>query len=123
MDSVGRPASPFIELDIVDGNGSRRPRGRLGEIVVRSAMSTSVYWQGCSAGDDAFLPGDWFRSHDLGFLDAAIAKPPKMAAMSVRRNGRRRPARSVPVRRLNGPAASPVPSIRDLHPRRVRCGA
>ena len=67
--SVGRPASPSLELRIVDSSGAEVPRGTAGEIVVRSAMSTSSYWQDDALTSAAYLPGGWFRSRDLGYVD------------------------------------------------------
>ena len=67
--SVGRPASPFFEVAIVDDAGRRVPTGRLGEIVVRSAMSIGHYWGMPDRTEGAFLPGDWFRPADVGHLD------------------------------------------------------
>lgn len=67
--SVGRPASPFFEVAIVDDSGQRVPRGRLGEIVVRSAMSIGLYWGMPERTASVFLPGDWFRPADVGYLD------------------------------------------------------
>ncbi|HEX4437252.1 MAG TPA: class I adenylate-forming enzyme family protein [Solirubrobacteraceae bacterium] len=67
--SVGRKASPFVELAIMDDAGSFLPSGAVGEIVVRSPMSSSSYWQDRELTDAAFYPGEWFRSRDLGYLD------------------------------------------------------
>ncbi|WP_141578861.1 class I adenylate-forming enzyme family protein [Actinomadura sp. WMMA1423] len=67
--SVGRPASPFFEVAIVDDAGRRVPTGRLGEIVVRSAMSIGHYWGMPDRTAEAFLLGDWFRPADIGHLD------------------------------------------------------
>ena len=71
LGSVGRPASPGLELRVVDPSGQDLSRGSVGEIVVRSAMSTSSYWQDEALTADAYLPGGWFRSRDLGYLDEA----------------------------------------------------
>jgi acyl-CoA synthetase (AMP-forming)/AMP-acid ligase II len=67
--SVGRPASPFFEVAVVDDGGHRLPPGRLGEIVVRSPMSASGYWAMPERTRRAFLRGDWFRPDDIGYLD------------------------------------------------------
>jgi acyl-CoA synthetase (AMP-forming)/AMP-acid ligase II len=67
--SVGRPGSPFFEVAVVDDTGRPVPPGRLGEIVVRSAMSTGGYWQLPERTENAFLPGGWFRPGDVGHLD------------------------------------------------------
>jgi len=67
--SVGRNASPFFEMAVVDEHGIRLKPGQVGEIVVRSAMSTSQYWNLPDKTDAAFLPGGWFRPNDIGYLD------------------------------------------------------
>ena len=64
-----RAASPFIEVAVVDEQGGRVPSGQLGQIVVRSAMSTGGYWGMPDLTERSFLPGGWFRPHDVGYLD------------------------------------------------------
>ncbi len=69
LHSVGRPASPFIEMAIVDEEGRRLPSGAVGELVVRSPMSMSQYWEDPERTQSAYLPGDWFRPADVGSMD------------------------------------------------------
>jgi acyl-coenzyme A synthetase/AMP-(fatty) acid ligase len=71
LNSVGRPASPFLDLRVVDERGDGLDADRVGEIVVRSPMSSSGYWGNAELSAEAVLPGGWFRSRDLGYLDAA----------------------------------------------------
>ncbi|MEP7055632.1 MAG: class I adenylate-forming enzyme family protein [Actinomycetota bacterium] len=71
LGSVGRAGSPFFEVAVVDGAGQRVAPGQTGEIVVRSAMSTSTYWDMPDRTAAAFLPGDWFRPEDVGYVDDA----------------------------------------------------
>jgi acyl-CoA synthetase (AMP-forming)/AMP-acid ligase II len=66
--SVGRTASPLVELRVVDDAGATVPAGRVGEIAVRSAMSDGCYWDEPELTSDAFGEGRWFRSGDLGCL-------------------------------------------------------
>ena len=68
--SVGRPASPFFEVAVVNDSGERVEAGELGEIVVRSAMSNSTYADMPQRTEHAFLKGGWFRPEDVGYLDA-----------------------------------------------------
>jgi acyl-coenzyme A synthetase/AMP-(fatty) acid ligase len=70
LDSVGRSASPEFEVAIVDLNGAPVPDGQVGEIVVRSAMSLGEYWNMPKRSEESFYPGGWFRSGDVGYLDA-----------------------------------------------------
>jgi acyl-CoA synthetase (AMP-forming)/AMP-acid ligase II len=67
--SVGRPGSPFLEVAVVDEQGTRLGEGQVGEIVVRSAMSVGEYWAMPERTAQAFFPGDWFRPYDVGYLD------------------------------------------------------
>lgn len=67
--SVGRNASPFFEMAVVNERGVRLKPGQVGEIVVRSAMSTSQYWNLPEKTEESFLPGGWFRPNDIGYLD------------------------------------------------------
>ncbi|MBN1204777.1 MAG: acyl--CoA ligase [Myxococcaceae bacterium] len=69
LHSVGRPASPFLEMAVVDEHGHRLPPGQTGELVVRSPMSTSEYWEEPERTRSSFLPGDWFRPADIGYMD------------------------------------------------------
>ena len=67
--SVGRPGSPFLEVAVVDEQGTRLSPGQVGEIVVRSAMSLGEYWGMPERTAQSFFPGDWFRPYDVGYLD------------------------------------------------------
>jgi acyl-coenzyme A synthetase/AMP-(fatty) acid ligase len=67
--SVGRPGSPFLEVAVVDENGTRLGAGQVGEIVVRSGMSLGEYWAMPERNAQSFFPGDWFRPYDVGYLD------------------------------------------------------
>jgi acyl-CoA synthetase (AMP-forming)/AMP-acid ligase II len=69
LPTVGRPASPLIEVTVLDLDGGRLPAGRVGELAVRSAMSSGRYWDDPALTEAAFAPGGWFRSGDLGILD------------------------------------------------------
>ncbi|MEP7300429.1 MAG: class I adenylate-forming enzyme family protein [Caldimonas sp.] len=69
LDSVGRSASTFFELAVVDGEGRPQSARQSGEIVVRSAMSTSEYWHMADKTKSSFFAGDWFRTGDVGYLD------------------------------------------------------
>lgn len=68
--SVGRPASPFLEVAVADPEGRRLAPGEVGEIVVRSEMSNSTYWEMPERTEAAFLAGGWFRTEDIGYQDA-----------------------------------------------------
>ena len=69
LGSVGRVISPFHEIRIADEHGETVPPGEIGEIVVRSPMSTSSYWNMPEQTSKAFFPGQWFRPRDIGYID------------------------------------------------------
>jgi long-chain acyl-CoA synthetase len=67
--SVGR-AAPTVEIQIVDDDGTPVPPGENGEIVLRGpTIMSRGYWNRPDATDGATLPGGWFRSGDIGYLD------------------------------------------------------
>lgn len=65
--SVGKPV--VDELAIMNSDGEILPDGSVGEIVVRGRNVTSGYVNAPEANDIAFRDG-WFRTGDLGWLDA-----------------------------------------------------
>lgn len=67
--SVGRSISPFFEVAVMDEHGKRLRAGEVGEIVVRSPMSASQYWDLPAKTAEAFFAGDWFRPRDVGYTD------------------------------------------------------
>ncbi|MET4488998.1 class I adenylate-forming enzyme family protein [Bradyrhizobium sp. LA7.1] len=68
--SVGRVISPYHEIRIADERGGKVAHGEVGEIIVRSPMSSSSYWKMPEQTANAFFPGDWFRPRDVGYIDA-----------------------------------------------------
>jgi acyl-CoA synthetase (AMP-forming)/AMP-acid ligase II len=69
LNSVGRSISPFFEIAVMNENGMHLPPREIGEIVVRSPMSFSRYWNLPEKTKEAFFEGDWFRPRDVGYLD------------------------------------------------------
>ena len=65
--SVGLPAGP--EIAIMDENGKLLGPERSGEVVIRGPTVTHGYENNPAANADAFRNG-WFRTGDLGELDA-----------------------------------------------------
>jgi acyl-CoA synthetase (AMP-forming)/AMP-acid ligase II len=66
--SVGLAAAG--EVRIVDSMGRPTPPGEAGEIVTRGPNVFSGYLDDPEANASAFYPGSWFRTGDIGYLDA-----------------------------------------------------
>jgi malonyl-CoA/methylmalonyl-CoA synthetase len=63
--TVGLPL-PGVELRIADESGEDAPEG---EILLRGPQVFTGYWNRPDATREAFHPGGWFRTGDLGRLD------------------------------------------------------
>jgi fatty-acyl-CoA synthase len=66
--SAGRPTA-HVEIRIVDEQGAPLPAGETGEICLRGPKVTQGYWRDPDKTAAAFF-GDWFRTGDVGHLDA-----------------------------------------------------
>jgi len=68
--SVGRPTPPLMEAKIVDEEGRTLPTGKSGEICFKSCANFRCYWKKEAETAKAMLDGGWFRTGDLGYIDA-----------------------------------------------------
>jgi len=66
--SVGR-ALAHVEIEIRDPAGALLPTGEAGEICLRGPKITQGYWRDENKTAASFH-GDWFRTGDVGYLDA-----------------------------------------------------
>lgn len=66
--STGR-ATPHVAIAIKDEAGCDLPAGTEGEICLRGPKITAGYWKDPERTAAAFF-GDWFRTGDVGYLDA-----------------------------------------------------
>ena len=66
--STGR-ALAHVEIAIRDEAGAQVPAGEPGEICVRGPKVTKGYWRDPEKTAASFF-GDWFRTGDVGYLDA-----------------------------------------------------
>jgi long-chain acyl-CoA synthetase len=67
-DSIGR-AVVTADVRIVDDAGADLPQGEIGELWVRGSNVIPGYWNNPEATEAAF-GGGWFRTGDLGYVDA-----------------------------------------------------
>ena len=66
--STGR-ALAHVQIEIRDEQGNQLPSGESGEICLRGPKVTQGYWKDPEKTAAAFF-GDWFRTGDVGYLDA-----------------------------------------------------
>jgi acyl-CoA synthetase (AMP-forming)/AMP-acid ligase II len=66
--STGR-ALTHVEVEIRDSEGRPLPAGEAGEICLRGPKITRGYWRDNEKTRASFYD-DWFRSGDIGYLDA-----------------------------------------------------
>jgi len=66
--STGR-ALAHVQIEVRDDEGRERPAGETGEICIRGPKVTKGYWKDPAKTRESFH-GDWFRTGDVGHLDA-----------------------------------------------------
>jgi len=64
------PPLPGTEVAILDEEGRALPAGEIGEICVRGPQVMRGYWNAPQETAQAFFPGGWLRTGDLGRIDA-----------------------------------------------------
>ncbi|HEY1003264.1 MAG TPA: AMP-binding protein [Streptosporangiaceae bacterium] len=65
--TAGKPTLS-CQVRVVDASGAAVPSGEPGEIVVRGTSVMQEYFEN-PAATQAAMPGDWFRTGDLGMID------------------------------------------------------
>jgi len=73
--STGRASRPLVAIQIVESDAATDAlaplaTGSTGEICIRSVANVRGYWNKPEATRAAFSPDGWFRTGDLGYLDA-----------------------------------------------------
>jgi acyl-CoA synthetase (AMP-forming)/AMP-acid ligase II len=68
--STGPASKPLVDLAILDDNGDELPQGGVGEVCIRSVANFEGYWNNPEATKAAFFDNGYFRSGDLGYVDA-----------------------------------------------------
>jgi long-chain acyl-CoA synthetase len=66
---IGLPI-PSTEVSIRDDAGNELPPGTVGEICIRGPQVMKGYWNRPEQTAEAFLPGAWLRTGDMGEMDA-----------------------------------------------------
>ncbi|ODV12263.1 MAG: acyl-CoA synthetase [Rubrivivax sp. SCN 70-15] len=67
--STGR-ALPHVELRVCNDEGRALAAGEAGEICLRGPKVTSGYWRDEAKTAASFHAGGWFRTGDVGYIDA-----------------------------------------------------
>lgn len=68
--STGPASKPLVDLAILDDNGEPLAQGQVGEVCIRSICNFEGYWNNPAATKAAFFDNGYFRTGDLGYLDA-----------------------------------------------------
>jgi long-chain acyl-CoA synthetase len=68
--STGTASKPLVDLAILDDDGKALPQGQVGEVCIRSVCNFLGYWKNEEATRAAYTDDGWFRTGDLGYLDA-----------------------------------------------------
>jgi long-chain acyl-CoA synthetase len=68
--STGRASRPLVEVAILDDAGDALASGETGEIAIRTICNVTGYWDDTEATEAAFMPDGFFRTGDVGYLDA-----------------------------------------------------
>jgi long-chain acyl-CoA synthetase len=68
--TIGMPL-PSTEVEIRDDDGNTLPTGEIGEICIRGPQVMAGYWQRPDETAKAISPDGFFRTGDIGFMNAA----------------------------------------------------
>ncbi len=68
--SAGRPGAPLVDLAILDDAGHPVDQGQRGEVCIRTICNFKEYWNRPDATAAAFTTDGYFRTGDIGYLDA-----------------------------------------------------
>jgi len=68
--STGTASRPLVDLAILDDAGKPLPAGLVGEVSIRSVANFLGYWENEDATRAAVTADGYFRTGDLGYLDA-----------------------------------------------------
>jgi fatty-acyl-CoA synthase len=60
----------FVDMRIRDEQNADAPVGEVGEIQLRGPNVIAEYWNKPEASRDSFVDGNWFKTGDMGYVDA-----------------------------------------------------
>ena len=69
-ESTGPAAKPLVDLAILDDDGRPVPQGMRGEVSIRSICNFRGYWNNEPATRACMTADGYFRTGDIGYLDA-----------------------------------------------------
>jgi fatty-acyl-CoA synthase len=71
-DKAGSSGLPhyFVDMRIRDEQNADAPVGEVGEIQLRGPNVIAEYWNKPEASRDSFVDGNWFKTGDMGYVDA-----------------------------------------------------
>ena len=69
-DSAGRPSAPLVDLAILDDAGTPVAQGQRGEVCIRTICNFLGYWNRPEATAACMTADGYFRTGDIGYLDA-----------------------------------------------------
>jgi len=69
-DSTGPASKPLVDLAILDDAGTPLPQGERGEVCIRTIANFLGYWNNETATRAAVTADGYFRTGDIGYLDA-----------------------------------------------------
>ncbi|MCS0542901.1 fatty acid--CoA ligase family protein, partial [Aeromonas veronii] len=67
LESCGA-VGPFVEMKIVDDNGTEVSQGEIGEIICKGPLVMKGYWRNEKATNETLVDG-WLHTGDLGWVD------------------------------------------------------
>jgi 2,3-dihydroxybenzoate-AMP ligase len=69
LETVGRPATPFDEIRVVDSDDREVRPGQIGELLTRGPYTVRAYYKAPEANAKSFTPDGFYRSGDLVTVD------------------------------------------------------